>query len=225
MKKKSLLKIAASVACVVAASVVSANADLTMTLDDGLGHVKTLNDGGSGQIVFIGGLDGSVWSMNIDIAVTKPLLGSALDPQLDVDIQMVNSTAAGTLTLTAISTGFGPLGNDAGQAVLAAGGASGGVGKSVTVFGLVNGGQVASIGPVTTTSWSGTASGNVSGLSSTFSIGEKIVITHTGAADGPKGDFDISVAVPEPSTCLAGVLLLLPFGASALRLMRKKQAA
>ena len=33
------------------------------------------------------------------------------------------------------------------------------------------------------------------------------------------------VAVPEVSTCLAGVLMLLPFGASSLRMLRRKQTA
>lgn len=33
-----------------------------------------------------------------------------------------------------------------------------------------------------------------------------------------------SVAVPEPATCLAGVLLLLPFGISTLRIMRRNRA-
>jgi len=31
--------------------------------------------------------------------------------------------------------------------------------------------------------------------------------------------------VPEPTTAIAGVLMLLPFGASAFRILRKKQAA
>ena len=33
------------------------------------------------------------------------------------------------------------------------------------------------------------------------------------------------IAVPEPATILAGVLTLLPFGASTLRILRRKQAA
>jgi hypothetical protein len=31
--------------------------------------------------------------------------------------------------------------------------------------------------------------------------------------------------VPEPTTMIAGVLLLLPFGATTLRMLRKKRAA
>jgi hypothetical protein len=32
-------------------------------------------------------------------------------------------------------------------------------------------------------------------------------------------------AVPEPTTLIAGALLLLPFGASTIRILRKKVAA
>ena len=86
---------------------------------------------------------------------------------------------------------------------MAAGGASGG---SLTAYGQLDGAQVVSLIPFTTGAWDGIALANVTGLSGTFSISEKIVITHTGAADGPKGDVNLSV--PEPSTCVAGVCLL-----------------
>jgi len=35
----------------------------------------------------------------------------------------------------------------------------------------------------------------------------------------------LSIAVPEPSTIVAGALLLLPFGASTIKILRKKRAA
>jgi len=35
----------------------------------------------------------------------------------------------------------------------------------------------------------------------------------------------LSEPVPEPTTLIAGALLLLPFGASTLRLLRKNRAA
>ena len=45
------------------------------------------------------------------------------------------------------------------------------------------------------------------------------------AAGGSSGDIDLHVAVPEPTTMIAGALLLLPFGASTLRILRKKLVA
>jgi hypothetical protein len=44
------------------------------------------------------------------------------------------------------------------------------------------------------------------------------------AAYGVTGDAYVQV-VPEPTTMMAGVLLLLPFGASTLRILRKRQTA
>lgn len=38
-------------------------------------------------------------------------------------------------------------------------------------------------------------------------------------------DFEPNAPVPEPTTMIAGALLLLPFGASTLRMLRKKQTA
>jgi len=49
-----------------------------------------------------------------------------------------------------------------------------------------------------------------------------------GAGGDKVADVSIQVnvgAVPEPTTVLAGAMLLLPFGASALRIMRKKRTA
>jgi len=49
----------------------------------------------------------------------------------------------------------------------------------------------------------------------------------TGASDSLGGildDVQLDAAVPEPTTIIAGALLLLPFGASTLRILRKRQA-
>jgi hypothetical protein len=54
-----------------------------------------------------------------------------------------------------------------------------------------------------------------------FNEGSKVGETMLGWTGN---EFDV-VPVPEPSTLLAGVLLLLPFGASTLRSLRKRQAA
>jgi hypothetical protein len=42
-----------------------------------------------------------------------------------------------------------------------------------------------------------------------------------GTAQGLSGYLETSVAVPEPTTVIAGVLLLLPFGASMFRILRR----
>jgi hypothetical protein len=42
---------------------------------------------------------------------------------------------------------------------------------------------------------------------------------------GPNFQYDVVTPVPEPATILSGVLMLLPFGASTLRILRRKQVA
>jgi hypothetical protein len=42
---------------------------------------------------------------------------------------------------------------------------------------------------------------------------------------GPEYNQSAKVTVPEPTTIIAGALLLLPFGVSTLRILRKKRAA
>jgi len=44
------------------------------------------------------------------------------------------------------------------------------------------------------------------------------------AINGTTYDFELAAPVPEPSTMIAGALMLLPFGASALRILRKEKS-
>jgi type VI secretion system secreted protein VgrG len=47
----------------------------------------------------------------------------------------------------------------------------------------------------------------------------------TGAVTLYSNDISVPTAVPEPGTLISGALLLLPFGASTLRILRRRQAA
>ena len=77
---------------------------------------------------------------------------------------------------------------------------------------FINGGLNASItGDVITLAWAGSY-GPVYALNGTYTA----VFNVTSSS---------STAVPEPTTMIAGALLLLPFGASKLRLLRKSRAA
>jgi hypothetical protein len=227
MKKDFFLRVAVAVVGLVAASMVPAYATFTMVLDDGAGHKKTITDGSSmdksstaGEILFIGSL--GIWSGNVEVALSKPVVGDPMNPQMDLSIQNISSTGVGTLTITISDTGFGPFPGGTGLATLTMGGTlSNG---SITGSGQVNGSTVVSLGPFTTSAWNGTASGVVTGLgTSTFSIGEQVVVSHS-AAGISGGDIFLTV-VPEPTTLIAGALLLLPFGASTLRILRKARMA
>jgi hypothetical protein len=216
MKPIALIEVAASVAVLTCAGMTPANAvmtltAMTLTLSDGSGNITNLNDSGSGAIFFNGALSDSVWDVNVDVALTYPDLGSRAAPEIDFGIEEAASTAPGTLIFLLTSTGFGPLANDTGTATLAIAG-SGGNG-SVTTYGLVDGSTVVNLGPFTGAPWSGEVQTNVSGLASTFSIGEEIIITHTVAGLGQQGDFEFSI-IPEPSAFvlaavgLAGLLVV-----------------
>ena len=70
MKPIALIEVAASVAVVLCAGMMPANAALTLTLSDGSCNITNLNDGGSGAIIFNGALSHSVWDANVDVALT-----------------------------------------------------------------------------------------------------------------------------------------------------------
>jgi hypothetical protein len=200
-------------------------ATLSITLDDGQGHTKTIVDEGSddsykntpGAVVWMGALPGSIWSFNIDAAFSKPGIGGQYNPQLDLSVQNAYSTGAGTLTITVTDDLFGPLGN-AGKAILSMGGAYNQY--SISAKGFVDATEVVSLGPLMGQPWSGSAQGLASGLDQSFTFTETIVIKHT-AAGNTKGDINLElVAVPEPATILVGVLLLVPFLVHVIRGLR-----
>lgn len=224
------VKVAMSVVALVVTSIVSAFGTLTMTLDDGSGHPVSIVDNGTGDtypiagvILWMGPLPGGIWSGNIDVGLSKPLVGGQFDPQMDLSISQAYSTRAGTLTITFTDTGFGPLGNKNGIATLAMGGANNQ--RSIAAYGQVNGSTVVSLGPLTSSPWSGTAQGNASSLDSSFSLTEKVVIVHTGKGY-TMGDISLQVeVVPESTTMIAGAFALLPVGFSCYRCFRKRKQA
>jgi hypothetical protein len=52
-------------------------------------------------------------------------------------------------------------------------------------------------------------------------LNDKFDLQNTGTSD----EWSYDTVVPEPTTMIAGALLLLPFGASTLRLLRKNRKA
>jgi len=215
MKTSFLIKAAAVIVCLACASFASAQTGLTLTLNDGAGHSTNLTDIATpGQILFSGGLAGSIWTANIDIGLSYPILGTLSAPQFELNIQQANSTAAGTLTITLTESGWVPLANNIEQATLAVGGA--GDNGNVTASALLNGSPVLTTGALAANPWSTNVVGNVSGFGSTFSIGEKVVVVHNAAGSGKQGDFNLSV-VPEPSA-----FVLVGLGSLGLLAIRRR---
>ena len=111
-----LLSLAAALVTGGAMLFATSSADaFTLTVDDtgnGVGLDATIVDNGAGdaanlidgQIVIIG-LALTDWTVNLAGGLTKPVLGSAGDPQMDISLQATSSDA-GTLIIMASETGF-----------------------------------------------------------------------------------------------------------------------
>ena len=88
------------------------------------------------------------------------------------------------------------------------------------------------IWPNTGTIPGGTAPADFLQIAGTFNTGTRTSVTVAFQMDGSGTEYAINsfddfylmsnAAVPEPSTYIAGALMVLPFGASALRMLRKK---
>jgi hypothetical protein len=219
MKNTRSILTGTGVACLLAASMLSAQASALLTVSDGVDPVVSITDNGpgdssplSGVIEWSGSLGG--WTYDLNVGETMPFLGNALNPQMYLDFTAISS-GAGNLTITLSDTGFGPIGNSE-SVELGAGGtlASGG---SVTVSGLINGSAVVGFGPLTTSAWNDNATTSVGSLSS-FSLEEEIVLT-SGASGGASSG-SATLVVPEPAS-----MALLMLGTSALWVLRKKRTA
>ena len=82
---------------------------------------------------------------------------------------------------------------------------------------------------VTSTGWTA-AAGNLAWNPGSYLLGwEDLPVSNPNMGDVDYQDMVVEVSgftpVPEPTTVLAGALLLLPFGASTLRILRRKRAA
>jgi hypothetical protein len=158
----------------------------------------------------------------VNTAQSKPALGSAGSPQLDLTYT-ATSPGAGSIFLFASDTGFtsgGPFAltiggtNPPGGTVT--GQAWGGTSNTVLDFS----GVLATVGPFNTAGYNGTASFTLAPSANPFSltIGTAIALTSGGSATG---DLSLS-AVPEPSTWAMMILGFIGVGFMAYRRKDKK---
>jgi hypothetical protein len=96
--------------------VLQAGATAQLRLDDGMGNVVTVLDNGAGDtngatgaITYIGPV-GPNWTINVTSGLTKPALGSAAQPQMDISTSNVTSQGAGMLTIEFTDTDFSGVG-------------------------------------------------------------------------------------------------------------------
>lgn len=211
---------------IVAASVLAfttvASAVPTMTISDGINPVITIVDGGAGDsnlgTAGVVGYNGSVglWNLVVSIGQTKPFLGSAEAPHMDLNY-VVTSTGAGTITIKWSDTDF--TAGSAGFAAEIGGTTAGSVQFSTyadagnTLFGT--GIQLTSQS-FNSSPFSGTASHGAVGDNS-FSLTEVLVITHGSGTTSDSGDASLAT-VPDGGatvtllgTALAGLGLMGSF--------------
>lgn len=205
-----------------------ANAAATLTVYDGVNPLITVIDNGLGDQFPITGeilvqTNVGVWSLDINVAVTKPIFGSTTEPVMDLSAS-ASSSAAGSLRLVFSDNGFGPAtgtlnATETGQVVNGAPGTVtyGVYGDPANVIGATT---VLIVGLGTTAfPTSETASGPLT-LSAPFALTQIVTFTASGATT-ISSDASLNVTVPEPGVLGFGALGMI---VCALARLQRRQA-
>jgi hypothetical protein len=146
------------------------------------------------------------YTLVVNTSQSKPMVGSASAPQLDLTFTATSAGAAGNLFLNVSDTDF----VSSGAFNLTIGGTNSGIDGSVTgrawggtsntalLFSGAN--LISALGPFTTTAYSGSATGSFNAVANPYSLTIGTQISRTGAGTST-GDLNLQVSVvPEPST-------------------------
>jgi len=218
--KNSVKHLAMAIA--VAALTQSASAIPTLTISDGLGNSVTISD--NGAAVFVGtvagapadtvGLGGVVswagslgtleWVITVDTGVTKPVLGTATSPHMDLSYQ-ATSIGAATMKIIFSDDGF----TYSGGLVDSWGGTTAsGAGNSQDNHVLVNGSSIIHVGPFGPGGFNGSGSAAVT-LAPRDVLSLVVDITHTGlGVQVSSGNKDVEIPDGGTTIALLGVALM-----------------
>jgi len=170
------------------------------------------------------------YSVIFNTSQSKPVIGSAAAPQLDLSFGVTSSsTPTGSIFMYASDTGF----TKGGSFLLSLGGTNSGL--SGTVGGgirLENSNSntpldttsslIALIGPLSGNPFSGTANGTFAPTGDLFALTLGLQVTRS-TAGTTTGDFNLSSSVPEPSTWAMMILGFVGVGFMAYRRKDKQR--
>ena len=229
-KAKFFLPILAGLALLVG-GVRDAHAVPVLTLSDGATTVVVTDNGAGdldatvGAIAFVGSV--GVFTTNITGGVTKPVIGTALQPHMDLVDQSVSSSAGGTLTITFSEDSFAGTLPGFGMAIGGTADALGSVSYSayydnanVLSGPLPLSGSAAligSLGPFGPGAFSGSAAFATAQVP-LYSLTQVVTVTHTGAG---VSSFNAELQqVPLPASAL-----LMALGSPMMVVFRRRKQA
>lgn len=216
---KNIMSIGMASALAFALSVQSARAAASLELFDGFTTITIMDGSGldasaaPGVIIFNGVI--GVWDINVSTGLTKPIIGSPSNPQMDLN-SIDHSTGPGFLRIRFTDTGFIA---SPGSATAAIGGTQGNGDVRFRTYQNLT--LLTDSGVLASTPFMNSASAPVT-VAAPYALTEEVIINHT-AAGVTSWDASLEVTfVPEGDTLFAMLGLAAVGGAFALR--RRKLA-
>jgi hypothetical protein len=231
---KSIKTVLATLAVMVWAG--SAVATMTQTIwvnDNGGGLSTTPATSASGVVVYSS--SDTFWTVVISTGTASPPAsgqGTTFAPVMDLNVQAIssaiNSVDSHPLTITFGADGYGPT---VGQFLaIMSGHLVSGTAHAVTyntyydVSPIVSppGTLLTASGPLVS-SFNGSWTSSVVSLASPYSL-EEVITIQASPTEAASYSLDGSISlVPEPTTMIAGALLLIPFGLQGIRCLRSRK--
>jgi hypothetical protein len=209
--------------------IASVNATPMLKLTSGASEVL-VSDGGAGDssgagdgIVAFNGALGN-WTLNVATGISKPALGSADTPELDLNsVNLSSAGAASTVNIWLTDTDFSAKSSLVGMVAAIGGTTSGQISYRTfydagnTAFGTAN--ELTNVGPLSDAAFSSLVTSAFSSVTK-YSLTLLVSITHAASTTSRVSSFDAFVRVPEPSS-----LLLFGAGLLALVYVVRRQSA